>query len=278
MLLRPVLPESCRSLFGCCRDAFDRLTEYSSLLLQHGDYSVHSTPREQLVEDTDAAEAAQLQAVMGVLSTSCHSSASDSSAQTVDMGHINASDSLGLARTESQHNDAQGIRGAPSTAGLDKLNGMEVEAPAPSVAELAASEVTQEAAIAAAAEHAVPADPDEDIFTGAEAQLQQTADNDASVQHTPCQQHQGAGVANPSVKGDKTQQDGKPHGLDQAAAAPMHPTAATAGVENGFVYDESSGTWYNAAGYYYDATQGLYGDASSGRWYSYTDGAYQPVC
>ena len=213
------------------------------MLLQYGDYNIHSTPCEQLVEDTDAAEAAQLQAVMGVLSTSYPSSASDSSAQTSDMGPILASDSLGTSRIKSQHADAQGTRALPSSAGLDNLDGMEVDAPAPSVAELAASEVTQEAAVAAAAEHAMPADPDEDIFGAADAQPRQTGNPDGPVQHTPSHHQQSASVVHSSVSDSQSQQDGKPH--DQATL--VNPTAAMQGADSGFVYDESSGTWYSTA-------------------------------
>ncbi|KAL0034521.1 hypothetical protein WJX79_006547 [Trebouxia sp. C0005] len=46
------------------RDAFERLTEYSSLLLQHGDYNIHSTKREQIAAETDAVASQQyLQAI-----------------------------------------------------------------------------------------------------------------------------------------------------------------------------------------------------------------------
>lgn len=52
-----------------CRAQFDRLTEYSSLLLQHGENNIYSTPREQLAAQLETSEAAELQAVMGILST-----------------------------------------------------------------------------------------------------------------------------------------------------------------------------------------------------------------
>ena len=32
-----------------CREVFDRLTEYSSLLLDHGDYLIHSQSREGIL-------------------------------------------------------------------------------------------------------------------------------------------------------------------------------------------------------------------------------------
>ena len=34
-----------------CRDAFNRLTEFSHILLEHGDYHVHSGRKEQLQHD-----------------------------------------------------------------------------------------------------------------------------------------------------------------------------------------------------------------------------------
>ena len=50
-----------------CRAAFDRLTEYASLLLQHGDRDIYSTPREEIAIQLEAGEAAELKAVMGNL-------------------------------------------------------------------------------------------------------------------------------------------------------------------------------------------------------------------
>lgn len=52
-----------------CRAEFDRLTEYSSLLLQHGDNDIYSTTPEEMAVQLEADEAAELQAVMGILST-----------------------------------------------------------------------------------------------------------------------------------------------------------------------------------------------------------------
>ena len=37
--------------FLICRDAFNRLTEFSHILLEHGDYHVHSGRKEQLQHD-----------------------------------------------------------------------------------------------------------------------------------------------------------------------------------------------------------------------------------
>ena len=34
-----------------CRDAFDRLTEFSNILLENGDYHVHTNQKEQLQHD-----------------------------------------------------------------------------------------------------------------------------------------------------------------------------------------------------------------------------------
>ncbi len=44
----------------------------------------------------------------------------------------------------------------------------------------------------------------------------------------------------------------------------------------GFEFDQSSGLYYNTnLGCYFDAQKQLYGDASSGQWYSFEDGAYK---
>lgn len=226
-----------------------------------------TTPREQLVSETDAAEAAQLQAVMGVLSTACTSTASDSSAQTHDMALASASHTGSQLPITHGDADGQGETAMASSAEQDSIGGMDLDAAAPSVAELAGSIVTEQAAAAAAAERAAPADPNEDIFGGAQTQSEQT----------PTNQQEGTSATSHHASQDTL--------LNQPQSS--HPSVPAVSVSNnssqditsGFVYDESSGTWYNAdSGYYYDATQGLYGDASSGQWYSYTDGAYQPVC
>lgn len=259
------------------RDAFDRLTEYSSLLLQHGDYNIHSTKREQIAAETDAGEAAQLQAVMGVLTTACTSTASQDSSQTNAIKPMSSALQLTSAALEPvpltaiRATSSIEERAMPSTCGLE--NGMVVDAP--SVAELAGSGTAEAAAEAAAAEQAVPADPDEDIFGALKAAPLQAA---AAIQQQLLFQGTQAHITK-SNSSDHDQQEGA------AASAIPGSSASGANVSNthdtgsGFLYDEASGTWYNAdLGYYYDATQGLYGDATSGQWYSFKDGTYQLVC
>ena len=263
---------------GCCREAFDRLTEYSSLLLQHGDYSIHSTPREQLIAQTDAAMAAQLQAVMGVLSTSCTSTASDTSAQTSDTGTISATFSGSAPLFASHRANPKKRRAMQGSNQEERLQDMDPDAAAPSAAELASSSVTEEAAKEAAGEQAIPADPDEDIFGGAEPQqLQTQIMRDSSGQVS----NQGR---DETVSSSDRGQEGDRLGLHHCEMASSVSTSGAPASQDcasasGFVFDDSSGTWFNAdLGYFYDATQGLYGDASSGKWYTYVDGMYQLVC
>ena len=46
----------------------------------------------------------------------------------------------------------------------------------------------------------------------------------------------------------------------------------------GFEYDEVSGMYYNTnLGCYFDTRQQLYGDASSGQWFSFEGGKYKLV-
>ena len=262
-----------------CRDAFDRLTEYSSLLLQHGDYNIHSTKREQIAAETDAGEAAQLQAVMGVLTTACTSTASQDSSQTNAIKPMSSALQLTSAALEPVPLTAIRAmssieeRAMPSTCGLENSDGMVVDAP--SVAELAGSGTAEAAASAAAAEQAVPADPDEDIFGALNAAPMQAA---AATQQQLLFQGSQA---------HKTMSDSSDHDQQGGAAPSAIPGSSASGANvsnthdtgSGFLYDEASGTWYNAdLGYYYDATQGLYGDATSGQWYSFKDGTYQLVC
>lgn len=279
-LSRPHCVESSTNLLthGCCREAFDRLTEYSSLLLQHGDYSIHSTPREQLIAQTDAAMAAQLQAVMGVLSTSCTSTASDTSAQTSDTGIISATFSGSAPLFASHRANPKKRRAMSGSNQEEEVQDMDADAAAPSAAELADSNVTEEAAKEAAGEQAVPADPDEDIFGGAEPhQLQ------SRIVHAPPGQVSDQGHNEPTTSSDNAHEDDRPrlHTCEMASSVStsVAPAAQDSASASGFVFDDSSGTWFNAnLGYFYDATQGLYGDASSGKWYTYIDGMYQLVC
>lgn len=264
--------------FGC-RDAFDRLTEYSSLLLQHGDYNIHSTKREQIAAETDAGEAAQLQAIMGVLTTACTSTASQQSSQTDAIKPMSSALHLTPAALEPVQLTAIRAtpsieeRAVPSTSGLEDSDGMDVDAP--SVAELAGSGAAEAAAEAAAAEQAVPADPDEDIFGAPNAAPMQAAA--ATQQQLPFQESQ-APVAK-SDSSDHDQQGGAAASATSESSAFGKNVSNTQDTGSGFLYDAASGTWYNAdLGYYYDATQGLYGDATSGQWYSFKDGAYQLVC
>lgn len=248
------------------------------MLLQHGDYNIHSTPREKLVAQTDAAEAAQLQAVMGVLSTSCTSTASDTSAQTSDLEMHSATFS-GSAPMFASHRAASHKPGAmPGSNEQEASDSMDAEVAVPSAAELAASSATE--AAAHAAEHAVPADPDEDIFGGADPQQQQFPDVHGSTRQARNQESGEAAAS--SVGADQVKQADTHMGLHKSGTvspASTNVLPSSQGISNGFVYDDSSGTWYNAElGYFYDATQGLYGDASSGKWYSYVDGKYQLVC
>ena len=257
----------------CCREAFDRLTEYSSLLLQHGDYGIHSTPREQLVAQTETAMAAQLQAVMGVLSTSCTSSASDTSAQTSDIINGSATTSgsapLFASRRAVPHDQGAMLGSQEEQA----LRCMDTDAAASSAAAAACS-VTEEAANEAAAEQALPADPDEDIFGGAEAQQHQLP----TVHHLPIQAN-GQKSDETEALSDAHQCGRLQNDMAVSVSTLSMPASQDTGSASGFVYDDSSGTWFNAdLGYFYDTTQGLYGDASSGKWYSYVDGMYQLVC
>ena len=264
ILRHSVAPSLSLVAHACCREAFDRLTEYSSLLLQHGDYGIHSTPREQLAAQTDEAMAAQLQAVMGVLST-CTPSASDTSAETTC--------SEGAPMFVSSCASPRDEGAMPGIQGEQASHSKDTDAAAPSAVTLADSSIT-EAPHEAAAEQALPADPDEDIFAGAEAQQHQMP----VVHHSPTQAF--------DQKRDEAKASSDAHQCDRlqnelVSSVSTHglPASQDTGSASGFVYDDSSGTWFNAdLGYFYDATQGLYGDASSGKWYSYVDGMYQLVC
>ncbi|XP_074577678.1 uncharacterized protein LOC141834126 [Curcuma longa] len=52
------------------------------------------------------------------------------------------------------------------------------------------------------------------------------------------------------------------------------------GIENDYVYDESSGYYYSSSlGYYYDPTSGMYCSATTGTWYTYNEqsGTYTEI-
>lgn len=246
------------------------------MLLQHGDYSIHSTPREQLIAQTDAAMAAQLQAVMGVLSTSCTSTASDTSAQTSDTGIISPTFSGSAPLFASHHASPREQRAMQGSNWEEELQDMDADAAAPSAAELAGSSVTEEAAKEAAGEQAVPADPDEDIFGGAEPQQLQS-----QIVRDPPGQVSNQVRDETTLSSHNAHDDDRLglHNCETAISVGTSVAPASQDSASGFVFDDSSGTWFNAdLGYFYDATQGLYGDASSGKWYTYVDGMYQLVC
>ncbi|MEW5313826.1 MAG: hypothetical protein WDW38_005362 [Sanguina aurantia] len=72
---------------------------------------------------------------------------------------------------------------------------------------------------------------------------------------------------NGSIASDRTTAGG------EGSEAPALPAELA-----GFEFQRSSGYFYNASiGYFYDPATQLFGEASSGQWYSYTDGAYLPV-
>lgn len=213
--------------------------------------------------------AAQLQAVMGVLSTSCSSSVSEASVQTSDVGNRNATFG-GSAPLFASH----GAAAMPGSEELQASHGMDTDAAAPSAAALAGSNVTQDAANDAAVEQPLPADPDEDIFGGAEARQQHLPIVHGSTIQALNQDGDEAEASSGARQGDKLQDE-----MAIAVSTSSMPASTGTGSASGFVYDDSSGTWFNAdLGYFYDTTQDLYGDAASGKWYSYVDGMYQLVC
>lgn len=223
-----------------CRAEFDRLTEYSSLLLQHGDYNIHSTPREAIAAAVEAAEAAELQAVMGVLSTACPSEAQTGQAAVGWLGSLDP-DSSAL----SQSLDSAQLQAS-----------VEMAAEAPSVMGLIDSASAQAAADAAAAQQQTPADPEDDIF-GQSDKVQCKENTSKDAPSTAVQESNQQRVVVGSTSGN----------------------SQGPGENSGFMYDEQSGTWYNAdLNFYYDSSHGLYGDATSGHWYSYSNGMYQLVC
>lgn len=66
------------------------------------------------------------------------------------------------------------------------------------------------------------------------------------------------------------------HGSSSVSVQPSE----SEGLQNEYVYDESSGYYYSSSsGYYYDPSSGLYCCAASGKWYFYNEesGTYDEV-
>ena len=64
-----------------------------------------------------------------------------------------------------------------------------------------------------------------------------------------------------------------------AVATPAQ-SAPDSSAANGFTFDEHTGTWFSQEqGYFWDADRQLYGDATSGQWYSWnsSNNAYEAV-
>ena len=116
------------------------------------------------------------------------------------------------------------------------------------------------------------ADPGNDIFGGLTASniaAQDRHDMAASVSG----QAQTARLASPSEEAQTVI-------LSADAAATSAQSGPESSAVHDFTFDDKTGTWYSQEqGYFWDADRQLYGDASSGQWYSWnsSNNAYEAV-
>ncbi|KAL0033686.1 hypothetical protein WJX77_000584 [Trebouxia sp. C0004] len=230
------------------RDAFDSSQSTLACLLQHWDYNIHSTKREQIAAETDAGEAAQLQAVMGVLTTACTSNSITDPSQTDAIRPTSSALHLTPAALEPVHLVAikampnSEERGMQSTIGLGDSDGMAVDAP--SVAELGRLRCCcKQLAEAAAAEQAVRLTLMKTFFGGPER-----SSNASYSSYTAAagrfRRHRF--LLQSLISVIMTGRGGQqllPF-LKHQPVAQMWSNAQDTG--SGFLYDEPSGTWYNA--------------------------------
>ena len=199
---------------------------------------------------------------MGVLSTACPSSALQNAVESHPSDHPHHA----FHTTRNAHSENTVMQAEHSSCHMDVDGVNPMEAKALSVADLVGSDNVEAAAAAGAAAGAAaqvpPPDPAENIDIFGDV---------AQEDHEANEADQEPAEAAALLQGENRD-------LNQSADI-ENATLPSQSMQNGFLYDESSGTWYNAdLGYYYDASQGLYGDASSGQWYAYKDGTYQLVC
>ena len=116
------------------------------------------------------------------------------------------------------------------------------------------------------------ADPGNDIFGGPIASSAAAQDRHDMAASASGQ----AQTARPASSSGQAQTVRFP---EDAAATPAH-SAPEPSAANDFTFDENTGTWYSREqGYFWDADRQLYGDASSGQWYSWnsSNNAYEAV-
>ena len=116
------------------------------------------------------------------------------------------------------------------------------------------------------------ADPGNDIFGG--PTVSSTAAQDRhNVAANASGQAQTARFASPSGQAQIKR-------ISSDGAATPAQSAPDSFAANDFTFDEHTGTWYSQEqGYFWDADRQLYGDASSGQWYSWnsSNNAYEAV-
>eukprot|EP00891_Asterochloris_glomerata_P003074 jgi/Astpho2/3074/Aster-x0561 len=235
------------------RASFDRLTELSSILVNHGDLLVHSKSRERLQREVDRAENGALEAVLRLISRGAGPSSG-------------AASSGGATGTES---DAS-ASGRPPAA-----HEPAAEAPASMESMLDAAVAACEAGLQVAPNQDVSeadpaADPGNDIFGGPTAS-NTAAQDKHDVAASASEQAQTASLASPSGQAQTKMLS------TDAAAIPVQSAPESS---DDFTFDENTGTWYSQEqGYFWDAARQLYGDASSGQWYSWnsSNNAYEAV-
>lgn len=289
-----------------CRNAFDRLTALSNILLVNGDYHVHGNSRELLQADL-------LQHASGIPSgrpppmAAPEQPAASSSAAIERQG---SRDTHGW-RAFAAGLEAPGSGGAVQDGATAQAVGGNAGGPA-----------------------AAPADPEEDIFEGSSLVDQAYTDGnaaaneeaiikpeqapgalldrsqsltaqqetaigtplDASVQHHDPSEH-----ATASLPGEQSCGPSSAESMDAEAVAaansarqpspscnsvdtnmvfaePHSAAADESAPMEGFEYDADSGYFYNSLiGAYYDPYNRLFGDAASGHWFSLKNGEYQVV-
>lgn len=319
------LAEMLMTWSGMCRHAFDRLTDLSNLLLENGDYHVHSTSREALQ--------AELQRYASGIPSS---SGPDSLQSQTGVAEGTSSGSSNSTGTQQDIGDANGWRAFAAR--------IQASLSAWAAAGQLPVQVTEESEAPPAAAAVAPADPEENIFAmdaaAAGSPTQPTRmdstksaeeqEGEAGAPSTREASKLAADAANKPMAFSAAEQstenkhadgDSNAHGavkqgmglqtMDHEAQGPQlddvssrqypsqryHADMASDSAEacqvdqasvqcsaaespfmDGFEYDAASGYYYNSLmGAYYDPHQQLFGDASSGQWFSLMDGKYQLV-
>ncbi|PRW58842.1 CD2 antigen cytoplasmic tail-binding 2 [Chlorella sorokiniana] len=279
------------------QEKFEQLTELSSVLMDQGEYSVHSMTREQLersiqdggsgAEQGGGSAAGAAPIVRQPAAASASGNAGQQLAERLLAAAAGAGGGGGGGQNGSSKGPANGAAGgggedaapaAQQAAADADLEDMFAEQEPATAGSANADPARPSAHSSAAPAAGQPSEQPQQAQQGDAGSIQRDASGDAHMQEAEqpeaAAQQQAAQQAGGAAAGTQPQQTQAQEQPQGAAAGGQPPEL------DGFVLDQSTGLWYNSdLGMYFDSGRRLFGDSSSGQWYSYdaASGQYTPV-